>query len=376
MPSGRPPAVFFYISGHGFGHAIRQIAVINALVADAGDRVRVFVRTSAPRWLFDRSADRAIVLLPDAVDTGVVQIDGLELDELASIERAAAFYDDLPRRIETERALLERHDAQVVVADAPPLACAAAAAAGIPAVVCANFTWDWIYQRYAHASPAAPDVIARTGQLYRHAAAGWRLPMHGGFETFTTIVDVPLVARHATATRTPAEVRSALELPSRVKLALVSFGGYGVRDLPLDRLDSAPGWHVVLTTRDPDEAETRRGVTVIDERRIRAQGFRYEDLVPAMDAVVSKPGYGIISDCIAAGTPLLYTSRGNFAEYDVLVRDLPALLRCRYLDATEFRSGRWRDALDDLTAGPAPAERPRTDGAAVVARMIREMTRS
>ena len=25
------PTVFFYISGHGFGHAVRQIAIINAL---------------------------------------------------------------------------------------------------------------------------------------------------------------------------------------------------------------------------------------------------------------------------------------------------------------------------------------------------------
>ena len=35
-------------------------------------------------------------------------------------------------------------------------------------------------------------------------------------------------------------------------------------------------------------------------------------LVGAADAVVSKPGYGIISECIANETAILYTSRGHF----------------------------------------------------------------
>ena len=47
-----PPVVVFYISGHGFGHASRDIEVINALL-DRRPEVRVIVRTAAKRWLFD-----------------------------------------------------------------------------------------------------------------------------------------------------------------------------------------------------------------------------------------------------------------------------------------------------------------------------------
>ena len=50
-----PPSVVFYISGHGFGHAIRQIAVINALHELAPD-ISIVVRTAAPEWLFTRTA--------------------------------------------------------------------------------------------------------------------------------------------------------------------------------------------------------------------------------------------------------------------------------------------------------------------------------
>jgi hypothetical protein len=40
-------------------------------------------------------------------------------------------------------------------------------------------------------------------------------------------------------------------------------------------------------------------------------GLRDEGLVAAVDVVVSKPGFGIIAECIANDTVLLYTSRGR-----------------------------------------------------------------
>ncbi|MBP1604413.1 MAG: hypothetical protein H6Q09_1585, partial [Acidobacteria bacterium] len=46
------PTLVFFISGHGFGHASRDIEVINAVRALAPD-ARVIVRTAASRWLFD-----------------------------------------------------------------------------------------------------------------------------------------------------------------------------------------------------------------------------------------------------------------------------------------------------------------------------------
>ncbi len=61
-----------------------------------------------------------------------------------------------------------------------------------------------------------------------------------------------------------------------------------------------------------------------------AAGLRYEDVVRAVDVVVTKPGYGIIAECLANDTALLYTSRGHFIEYDVLTRDAPRFLRTAY----------------------------------------------
>ena len=149
--------VAFYISGHGFGHASRQIEIVNALGA-ASPATSILIRTSAPRWLFERTLRVPATLVSGEIDTGVVQIDSLHLDAAETIRRAAAFYQTLDDRARAEADLLRAHRISCVVADAPPLGCAAAHAAGIESIVISNFTWDWIYDGYAEELRSAPEL--------------------------------------------------------------------------------------------------------------------------------------------------------------------------------------------------------------------------
>ena len=362
-PADSRPAVAFYISGHGFGHASRQIEIVNALGRRRPD-VAIVLRTAVAPWLIERTVAVPFEVDNRPCDTGIVQIDALRLDAAATIAQADAFYATLDARAEDEAAWLRARGVRLVVADAPPLGCAAAARAGVPSVVVSNFTWDWIYAEYGEHLDSAPALIPTIQAAYRLADAAWRLPMHGGFETFTasgpaatqprTLIDVPFVARHAT--HSPAETRARLGLPApddERRLALPSFGGYGVA-IDLDALDLDGSWHVV---RVPD-------ATIYDA------GLRYEDLVRAVDVVVTKPGYGIIAECLANDTAIVYTPRGRFVEYEVLVREMPRYLRCSYLGTDALVSGRWQPALDAAAGAPPPPERPRTDGASVIADMI------
>jgi hypothetical protein len=364
------PTVFCYISGHGFGHAVRQITIINALREAAPD-VRVVVRTTAPEWLFTRTVRGPIELIAGETDTGVVQIDSLRPDERETIVRARAFQQRFTSLVAREAALLRAAGAALVIADAPPLACAAAAAAGIPAVVCANFTWDWIYAEYAD-QPGVAELVSSIGESYASAFAAWRLPIHGGFETIRPIVDLPLVARHGRTAGDRRSARARFGLPLERPLALFSFGGYGVRQLPLDRLDCLREWDVVVSSAGEDQVTVPAGVHYVRENAMYDSGLRYEDLVGTVDVVITKPGYGIVADCVANGAALLYTPRGRFAEYEVMVREMPRLLCCRELGLDAFEDGRWMDGLRELMIAPGPPQRPRTDGAHVVAGMIAE----
>lgn len=415
------PAIAFYISGHGFGHASRQVEIINAL-AKRAPGVRILLRTAAARWLLERTLNPPFTLIDRPCDTGVVQIDSLRLDEAATMGAAGEFYSSFDERIGVEARLLREHGVSIVISDAPPLACAAAAAARLPCLVVANFTWDWIYTPYtlpgsdpasvqnrhsrgselnrrqvpnfvANAGPQAAsgptsdartpegsdpgpaqnrhswgsELVRRLADAYARADGAWRLPLHGGFESITHITDVPFVARHAR--HEAAETRARLRLPADRRLALSSFGGYGLDDLDLHRLDCLDAWTVVVTgDRAPRDLPPE--IHFIEDDVVYARGLRYEDLVHAVDVVVTKPGYGIVSECIANDTAIVYTTRGRFREYDVLVDGIQRYLRSAFIDQTDLRAGRWLAALDAALAAPTPVERPRTDGAEVVADMI------
>jgi L-arabinokinase len=361
------PAVCFYISGHGFGHASRQIEIINALQRAAAPDLRILIRTSAPAWLFERTVRPPFTLLSGPTDTGIVQIDSLRLDEAATVQQAASFYASLPERAADEARVLHDHNVDLVIADAPPLACAAAGRAGVPSIVLSNFTWDWIYEGYEAAFASAPHVLPAIREAYGSASEGWRLPMHGGFATVPEVTDLPYVARHARHAR--ENVLAALDISGDRPLALSSFGGYGVRDFDPATLDCLHRWTVMITGRQRPAA-LPSGVLFLDEARIYEAGMRYEDLVAAVDVVVTKPGYGIVSECIANGTAMLYTSRGHFVEYDVMVHEMPSVLRCRFLDQHALLAGRWLEALDDLLNSPPPPLRPATNGAEAAADTI------
>ena len=282
------PTVVFYISGHGFGHAVRQITIINAL-CDVAPQLRVMVRTTAPAWLFDRTVRGTIERLPGETDTGVVQIDSLHPDERETIVRARAFQQQFTDLVAREAALLRAEGADLVVADAPPLACAAAADAGIPAVVCANFTWDWIYRDYRE-QPGVDELVDAIGENYARASAAWRMPVHGGFETIRDIVDIPLVARRGRAQGDQSSLRARLGLPPERPLALVSFGGYGLRQLPLDRLDCLRDWGIVVSSPGEEPLALPAGVHNVREDAMYDSGLRYEDLVGAVDVVDHQAG--------------------------------------------------------------------------------------
>jgi L-arabinokinase len=314
---------------------------------------RVIVRTSVPRWLFAPIAKAAVDVQTLETDTGVVQRDSLSLDEEQTARDAARFFADFGSRVAVESELIRGVRADLVIGDIPPLACAAAERAGVPCLAIGNFTWDWIYGIYPAFDRIAPEVIPAIRRAYAATTRALRLPLHGGFEPMAEVVrDIPFIARRST--RDPAETRQQLGLAGDRPIVLASFGAYGA-DLPLDALRRAGRLTVIEAPREPPA------------------GLLYQDLVAAADVVVTKPGYGIVSECVANDTALLYTSRGRFIEYDVFVAEMPRILQCRYISQEDLLAGRWADAIDALLAQPAPIEQPPVDGATIAARHVIEM---
>ena len=366
-------AIVFYISSHGFGHASRSIEVINAILARRPE-TRIGVRTAAPRWLFDLTVKGKVTFSTLETDTGVVQVDALTLDEADSIRRAASFHSDLVTRAAIDTRALRELGAGLIVGDIPPLAFSVGAAAGIPSIGLGNFTWDWVYADYPRVR-LAPSLLPAIRGAYAKASMALRLPMWGGFESFSNVRDIPFVARHAAKTRD--EVCKTLKIPSEKPIVLASFGGYGLPGLDTDLLAKFKKYTVITTATVPMSrarkeiplSERKGSFVTINEEAMYDAGVRYEDLVGAAEAVVTKPGYGIIAEAIANDAAMLYTSRGHFPEYDVLVEEMPKYLKSAFFSHDDLFNGKWEPHLDKLLA-QKPKKKPETNGADVAAEIL------
>lgn len=361
------PTVVFFISGHGFGHASRDVEVINALGASRPD-LRLILRTDVNPGLLDRTVRPPFERRPGPCDTGIIQRTSVEHDDEATVRAAIDFYSPFDERIDTEARTFERDKVSLIVGDIPPLAFEAAARLGVPSVCLGNFTWAWIYDTHPGMVAAAPWLVPLLQRAYAKAGRALQLPFAGGFEIFPDVRPIPLIARRPG--REPRDTRTFFGIPHDRPTVLLSFGGYGMPALDLSSVDCSE-WTVVLTDRilPPDRPLSPRVVFLREEQFLNT-GYRYEDLVAAVDVVMSKPGYGIVSECIACDTPLLYTSRGVFREYDLFVREMPRYLRCRFIDHVELFAGRWRAALEALRGQPSPPETMAVDGADVAAREL------
>ena len=180
------------------------------------------------------------------------------------------------------------------------------------------------------ARPARAVAAARHPRRVR-ARRRWRCGCRcrAASRRFSNVRDIPFIARHATQTR--EQVCKALKLPSDKPIVLASFGGYGLPGLETDALAKFKKYTVVTTANLPlgrtrkemPTAERKGSFVSVNEEAMYDTGIRYEDLVGAAEAVVTKPGYGIISEAIANDTAILYT----------VARPLPRIRRARVRDA-------------------------------------------
>ena len=133
-----------------------------------------------------------------------------------------------------------------MLGDIPPLAFAAAARAGLPAIGLANFSWDWIYRHAARQAPALAAAADHCAAAYAKATLLLRLPFAGDLSVFPRVEDIPLVARRPRMAR--AEARRRLGLDERPAV-LLSFGGIGLPGFRPEVLGRLAGFQCLVPER-------------------------------------------------------------------------------------------------------------------------------
>jgi len=337
---------------------VRSKQVIRALKKARAD-LQIHVRSTAPRWLFG-DLPFPVPHSRRSIDVGIIQPNSLEMDLQGTLQACQALHDTLPEIIAQEIDFNRNEKIGLVVGDIPPAAFEIAARAEIPSVAISNFTWDVIYGAYVDRyRDFSPLVMAMTG-FYKNATLALTLPYPCDMSVFPNRQAIPWVTRVSRLTKEQA--RRQFNLPQSATIVLISFGGMGLNSLPLDRFRGLKDFIFIAT--GPAEATQGNLLVLSDTQQ------RYEDLLRGVDAIITKPGYGIVADVISHRVPVLYTDRGEFPEYPRLVEALQDCATAEYIPQSELLAGNVGSYLEVLLSKKSNWPRIRLDGADVAAQEI------
>jgi hypothetical protein len=355
------PSIWCSISGHGFGHAAQVVPVLNEI----GRRIphtTALLNTSVPPSFFQSRLTIPWRLNPVQQDVGCIQHGPLRIDVPATWDAHRRFHADWEGNIRREAAAITRAGPAVVLSDISHFATAAGVAAGIPAVALCSLSWDVVLELYARPGLEEEQAVVRH---IRDAYAGAEClirPTPGiPAKAFPKVIDVgPICEPHDAQ---PEALRQALQAAESECLVLVGFGGIAQTDLPFSMLDSMAPFRFLV------DADVPPGLKRVKSTKHLACPFH--TVLASVDVILTKPGYGTITEAVALEKPVVYVRRYHFADEQSLVDYLHRYGRGMELSMDDFLAGRWTDALHTVRRSSCPIEpAPAPTGASEAASIL------
>jgi hypothetical protein len=351
-------SILYYITGHGYGHAVRSCQVIWSLKESCPEST-VYVRSTVPEWLFEHPL-YSVRRTTRSLDAGIVQHDSLQMELQPTLEACKIIHAEMPALIEEEIAFIRQNKISLIIGDVPPLCFEIAARVGVPSVAIANFSWSGIYRGFLHALPEFGTLIEEMERFYRKTTLALSLPYSCDMDIFPAREMIPFITRSSALDRREARVKFGL--PRSATVALLSFGGHGLERLHLERLLQQKDFFFVGTG---EALREEHNMLILPHAQCN-----YVDLVRAADVIVSKPGYGIVADVIRHRVPLLYSARGDFAEYPYLVKTLQDCATSEFIPQDDLLSANLTPYLKRLLSKEKHWPPVAVNGAEVAAQKV------
>ena len=295
LPS-RQPRIAYFVSSHGFGHAARTRTILKELNL----RAEITVFSTAPLWFWgDLNAQHVFY----QADIGCIQQGTLTIDEAATSSTFSHFLSEMENRFEYIKHLHAETPFDLIATDIAPEPLDFAHQLGIKSVLVANFTWLEIYA----AMPSMQAALPNLQRQYLLADSTYIPGFQTGMTWTRNSILVDAVAELG------ACIREDLNPDAKFsQLVYIDAGRWGT-DI---------GWQNAADFKDTLFIRVGPKLDCIPSNVLQLDygAVRHADLVKSVDTVVSKPGYGIVTECLANGTLWGCIPRDGFAEDVILIQ--------------------------------------------------------
>ena len=365
MGTHRHRSIAYYISAHGYGHGVRSCDIIRA-VNRLYPQLTVHLVTDLPSgFLFGRLGSKRNLIRTGTFDVGMVQLDSIRVDVDATLDKADELCARRRRLVDKESGWLREHGIGLVVADIPGIPLESAARLGIPRLAVGNFAWDWIYAAFLPRNPRWKAIVEVFREEYAKTDLLLRLPFAEEMKAFPHIEDIPLVASPGKSRR--ALIARLTGCDPDKRWILLSFTTLELKQDALAKIEQCKDYEFFTVL--PLEW---RGSNIhpLDRGQVA-----FSDVVASVDAVVSKPGFGILSDCAVNRKPLIYADRKDFLEYAILETAIGEYLKHTRISAGDLYRGELQESLNRIWKSPDPAAALPHGGDVIAARRIAKFLR-
>ena len=292
--------ITFYISDHGFGHASRNIPIIRYILETNKD-IRVIIKTGKAQGSFIKDLigefNGRVTYFFEAIDVGLVlKENSLDIDKDNLTEKVLEYLNSFKERIAKEIEFLRYYNVNLIISDIVPWIFKCSKKLNISSILISNFTWVEIYKEHL-----SEEIVNEYIECYKLAdkALFYELYMDEMKEYFDNYEEVSLCSREFNLVKAD-RIKNTFKRP----IVYLSLG----RSVNLiDEIDvSSLPYDFIVT-----DGIILKGLNVY---YLDKETQNTHDYLLASDFIITKAGWGTISEALLARKKIALLSRDNVAE--------------------------------------------------------------
>lgn len=292
--------IAFYISDHGFGHASRNIPIIRYILEEYKN-TKVIIRSGKKQGEFIRgligSYNGRVSYFFDSMDIGLILKENsldIDIDKLSI--KVEDYINSFEEKVRKENEFLHYYNVNLIISDIVPWIFKSANEVNIPSILISNFTWVGIYKEHL-----SEEICEEYKECYRLAdkALFYELYMEEMNDYIRNYEKVSLCSRNFDLEKAD-KIKRSFKRP----IAYISVGGS------------------VNLKNKIDVSNLEYDFIVTDGIRLSGNNVHYlnketpntQDYLMASDFIITKAGFGTISEALLGKKKIAVLSRDNVAE--------------------------------------------------------------
>ncbi|WP_176525707.1 glycosyltransferase [Priestia megaterium] len=296
--------IAYYISDYGYGHATRSTAIIRELLRQ-NETVKVIICHTFALGFLQQSFkhEPRVTFREVATDVGyVLQENSLEPDAKRLNNNVSSYVSEFSTKLNQEMCFMKEKNVSFAISDISPLGIAGAAALNIPSLGLSNFTWHTAYEGLIE-ERLLSFLHAQYNQMTYHFPLAcsnepsWGIEENQSFGFYSREIDDHEAQR----------IRKEID---PVGENYIIYFGLGMK-VDIGTLSELPIWQ---SLNCKFIVSSNVEVNHPNVYRIPTNAVETQHYVAAADLVLTKAGWGTISEAVCAGVPLLITNRSSMKE--------------------------------------------------------------